>query len=125
MDIGKKLRDARNAAKLTQESAAELLGVSRQTVSNWETGKTYPDIVSVIRMSGLYSVSLDCLLKEEKTVSNNLNYLNYLAAADSESSCSSPHISSYGRCRSRFSGSPSPGRTRARTPCSLYGAQSR
>lgn len=29
-------------------------------------------------MSGLYSVSLDCLLKEEKTVSNNLNYLNYL-----------------------------------------------
>lgn len=78
MDIGKKLRDARNAAKLTQESAAELLGVSRQTVSNWETGKTYPDIVSVIRMSDLYSVSLDCLLKEEKTVSNNLNYLNYL-----------------------------------------------
>ena len=65
MDIGKKLRDARNAAKLTQESAAESLGVSRQTVSNWETGKTYPDIVSVIRMSGLYSVSLDCLLKEE------------------------------------------------------------
>lgn len=78
MDIGKKLRDARNAAKLTQESAAELLGVSRQTISNGETGKTYPDIVSVIRMSGLYSVSLDCLLKEEKTVSNDLNYLNYL-----------------------------------------------
>lgn len=75
MDIGKKLRDARNAAKLTQESAAESLGVSRQTVSNWETGKTYPDIVSVIRMSDLYSVSLDCLLKEEKTVSNYLNYL--------------------------------------------------
>lgn len=78
MDIGKKLRDARNAAGLTQESAAESLGVSRQTVSNWETGKTYPDIVSVIRMSDLYSVSLDCLLKEEKTVSNDLNYLNYL-----------------------------------------------
>ena len=78
MDIGKKLRDARNAAGLTQESAAESLGVSRQSVSNWETGKTYPDIVSVIRMSGLYSVSLDCLLKEEKTVSNDLNYLNYL-----------------------------------------------
>ncbi len=78
MDIGKKLRDARNAAGLTQESAAESLGVSRQTISNWETGKTYPDIVSVIRMSGLYSVSLDRLLKEEKTVSNDLNYLNYL-----------------------------------------------
>lgn len=130
MDIGKKLRDARNAAKLTQESAAESLGVSRQTVSNWETGKTYPDIVSVIRMSGLYSVSLDCLLKEEKTVSNYLNYLEESTNVVKSrrrlgSSCSSPHISSYGRCRSRFSGSPSPGRTRARTPCSLYGAQSR
>ncbi len=78
MDIGKKLRDARNTAGLTQESAAESLGVSRQSVSNWETGKTYPDIVSVIKMSGLYSVSLDFLLKEEKTVSNDLNYLNYL-----------------------------------------------
>ena len=63
---------------MTQDFVAEALGVSRQTVSNWETGKTYPDIVSVIRMSGLYSVSLDCLLKEEKTVSNDLNYLNYL-----------------------------------------------
>lgn len=41
MDIGKKLRNARNAAKLTQESAAELLGVSRQTVSNWETGVSH------------------------------------------------------------------------------------
>ena len=36
MDIGKKLRDARNAAKLTQESAAESLGVSRQTIARWE-----------------------------------------------------------------------------------------
>ena len=131
MDIGKKLKDARNAAGLTQESAAESLGVSRQTVSNWETGKTYPDIVSVIRMSGLYSVSLDCLLKEEKTVSNNLNYLNYLE--ESTNVVKSRRrlgklvlVAAYlGRCRSRFSGSPSPGRTRARTPCSLYGAQSR
>lgn len=41
MDIGKKLRDARNAAKLTQESVAESLGVSRQSVSNWETGVSH------------------------------------------------------------------------------------
>lgn len=41
MDIGKKLRDARNAAGLTQESAAESLGVSRQTVSNWEKGVSH------------------------------------------------------------------------------------
>ena len=134
MDIGKKLRDARNAAGLTQESAAESLGVSRQTVSNWETGKTYPDIVSVIRMSGLYSVSLDCLLKEEKTVSNDLNYLNYLEESTNVVKSRrrlgklvlvAAYLVIWGRCRSSFSGSPSPGRTRARTPCSLYGAQSR
>lgn len=41
MDIGKKLKDARNAAGLTQESAAESLGVSRQTISNWETGVSH------------------------------------------------------------------------------------
>ena len=73
--LGETLKAHRTRCQMTQEFEAEALGVSRQTVSNWETGKTYPDIVSVIRMSGLYSVSLDCLLKEEKTVSNYLNYL--------------------------------------------------
>lgn len=38
---------------------AESLLVSRQTISNWENGKSLPDIVSVIRMSELYNVSLD------------------------------------------------------------------
>ncbi len=75
MDIGKKIQEARLSAKLTQEQSAEALGVSRQTISNWENEKTYPDIVSVIKMSDLYSVSLDRLLKEEKTVSNYLDYL--------------------------------------------------
>lgn len=64
MDIGAKIRDARVKSGLTQEQAAEALSVSRQTISNWETGKTYPDIVSVVRMSDLYDISLDRLLKE-------------------------------------------------------------
>ena len=68
MEIGQLLKNARNQCALTQEQAAEALGVSRQTVSNWETGKSYPDILSVIRMSDLYSVSLDFLLKEEGSV---------------------------------------------------------
>ena len=38
MEIGTKIKRARNEAKLTQEQAAEALGVSRQTVSNWENG---------------------------------------------------------------------------------------
>ena len=76
MEIGVLIRNARNAAKLSQEQAAESLGVSRQTVSNWETGKTYPDIISVIRMSELYSVSLDHLLKEETSMKQT--YKDYL-----------------------------------------------
>ena len=68
MDIGCKLKQARNEKGLTQEQAAELLNVSRQTISNWENNKSYPDIISVINMSDIYAVSLDHLLKEEKTV---------------------------------------------------------
>lgn len=66
MEIGSKLKNARKAKEITQEHAAELLDVSRQTISNWENNKSYPDIISVIKMSDIYSVSLDHLLKEEK-----------------------------------------------------------
>ena len=75
MDIGTKLKDARVSAGLTQEQVAEELGVSRQTMSNWENGKTYPDIVSVIKMSDLYSVSLDHLLKDQAPQSDYIGYL--------------------------------------------------
>jgi len=76
MEIGSIIRNARNEANLSQEQAAEALGVSRQTVSNWETGKSYPDIISVINMSDLYSVSLDHLLKEETSMKQT--YKEYL-----------------------------------------------
>lgn len=76
MDIGAKLRAARQKSAMTQEQAAEQLGVSRQTVSNWENNRTYPDIISVVRMSDLYAISLDALLKEEeKTMSDYTEYL--------------------------------------------------
>ena len=75
MDIGVKIKNARIKANLTQEQAAETLGVSRQTISNWENEKTYPDIVSVVKMSDLYDISLDRLLKEKKPVSDYLDYL--------------------------------------------------
>lgn len=48
MDIGSKIKQARAEAKITQEQAAEALGISRQTLSNWENEKFYPDIASVI-----------------------------------------------------------------------------
>lgn len=75
MDIGSKIKSARTEAGLTQEQAAEALGVSRQTISNWENEKTYPDIISVIKMSDIYNISLDRLLKEEKQMSDYYDYL--------------------------------------------------
>lgn len=80
MEIGSKIKNARAAAGLTQEQAAEALGVSRQTISNWENEKTWPDIVSVVKMSDLYEISLDRLLKEEKKEEKPLSdYVSYLA----------------------------------------------
>ena len=51
-----KIKNARTIKKLTQEQVAEDLNVSRQTISNWENGKSLPDIVSIIRMSELYDL---------------------------------------------------------------------
>ena len=72
MEIGKKLKNARIEAGLTQEKAAEEIDVSRQTISNWENEKSYPDIISVIALSDLYSVSLDELLKGDQKMAEYL-----------------------------------------------------
>lgn len=64
MEIGKKLKKARVQSGLTQENVAEKINVSRQAISNWENEKSYPDIISVIELSNLYSISLDDLLKQ-------------------------------------------------------------
>lgn len=72
MEIGKKLKDARLHFGLTQEKVAEELNVSRQTISNWENEKSYPDIISVIELSSLYSISLDDLLKGDEKMMKHL-----------------------------------------------------
>lgn len=72
MEIGKKLKNARIKAGFTQEKAAEEIDVSRQTISNWENEKSYPDIISVIALSDLYSVSLDELLKGDQKMTEHL-----------------------------------------------------
>lgn len=78
MDIGNKLQKARTNANLTQDQVAEALAVSRQTISNWENERTYPDIRSVVTLSDLYNVSLDYLLKDKEEMSMSSNYINYL-----------------------------------------------
>ena len=73
MEIGKKLKETRMKLNLTQEQVAEELFVSRQTISNWENEKSYPDIISIIKLSDLYSVSLDELLKGDRKMIEHLD----------------------------------------------------
>lgn len=72
MEIGQKLKTARQKAGLTQEVVADKIQVSRQTISNWENEKSYPDIASVIHLSNLYNISLDELLKGDKEMLEHL-----------------------------------------------------
>ena len=72
MKIGRKLKEARQMRGLTQENVAEKLNVSRQTISNWETEKFYPDILYVLQLSDLYQVSLDELLKGDERMIQHL-----------------------------------------------------
>lgn len=74
MDIGHKLKAARLKEGLTQDALAEKLGVSRQTISNWENSRSYPDIISIISLSDLYSISLDELLKEDHKMIEHLDH---------------------------------------------------
>lgn len=62
MNLGNSLFQARKKSGLSQEYVAEKLGVSRQTVSKWETDETVPDIRQSKKMAVLYNVSLDELI---------------------------------------------------------------
>ena len=63
MNIGSKIKKSRIDAKLTQEQAAEALGISRQTISNWENEKSYPDVNSLVLLSEVFKTSIDNLIK--------------------------------------------------------------
>lgn len=62
MNLGNSLFHARKKCGLSQEAVAEKLGVSRQTISKWETEETIPDIYQTKKMAVLYHVTLDELL---------------------------------------------------------------
>ncbi len=65
MTLGQKLFEMRKKAALSQEQVAEVLGVTRQTVSKWETDQTTPDFDKIIPISKLYNVSVNELFGEE------------------------------------------------------------
>ena len=72
MDLAEKILTLRKSRNWTQDQLAEQLDISRQTISNWENEKSYPDIVSVVRLSDLYSISLDDLLKGDAKMLEHL-----------------------------------------------------
>ena len=63
MEVAEQIRAHRERAGLSQEALAREIFVSRQTVSNWETGKTYPDVQSLLLLSNLFNASIDDLVK--------------------------------------------------------------
>ena len=73
MDLGNKLNQIRKQHNLTQEQFAERYNVTRQTISNWENSKSYPDLDTLVKISDDFSVSLDVLLKEDKKVVKDIS----------------------------------------------------
>ncbi|MCC2253522.1 helix-turn-helix domain-containing protein [Ruminococcus sp. CLA-AA-H200] len=63
MELGKQIRKYRNERSLSQDALAEQVFVSRQTISNWENDKSYPDVNSLVLLSETFEVSLDQLIK--------------------------------------------------------------
>lgn len=63
MELGKQIKNYRTNMNLSQEELAEKIYVTRQTISNWENNKSYPDIHSLLLLSSLFHVSLDQLIK--------------------------------------------------------------
>lgn len=63
MELGKQIKECRQVAKLSQEELAERVYVSRQTISNWENDKSYPDVHSLVLLSEIFQISLDKLIK--------------------------------------------------------------
>lgn len=65
MNIGLRIKKFREQQKISQEELALKIFVSRQTISNWETNKSCPDVKSLIMLSNIFNVSLDSFIKED------------------------------------------------------------
>ena len=63
MELGKQIKKYRNELSLSQDVLAEKIYVSRQTISNWENDKNYPDVNSLLLLSEVFQVSIDNLIK--------------------------------------------------------------
>lgn len=85
MELGNKIKYYRGEKEFSQEELAERVYVSRQTISNWENNKSYPDINSIVLLSEIFEISIDYLIKgdveqmKKEINSEDVKKLNFYA----------------------------------------------
>lgn len=73
LNIGKSIRQIRTEHNMSQEEFAKIFFVTRQTVSNWECEKSYPDLNTIVKISDEFGVSLDTFLKGDRKMINEIS----------------------------------------------------
>ena len=86
MEIGGRIRELRTAHGMSQDDLAARVYVSRQTISSWENGKTYPDVQSLLLLSEIFGASVDSLIKGDvetmnETIERDVVIIRRLGAA--------------------------------------------
>ena len=83
MELGNQIKKYRSELQLSQDQLAEHIYVSRQTISNWENEKSYPDVNSLVLLSEVFKTSIDNLIKgdienmKEKINEQEIKKFNY------------------------------------------------
>lgn len=81
MQVGKQIQHYRKEKNLSQDELAEIIFVSRQSISNWERGATYPDLQNLLLLSKVFEVSLDKLVKGDletmKQIIHDQKFMRY------------------------------------------------
>ena len=95
MNIGNQILNIRKEKQLTQEEFGRLFHVTRQTVSNWENGKSYPDLQILVSMSNQFDISLDILLKEDSKMVQSMDKERAMGIIKHEKSKSDKKVFQY------------------------------
>ncbi len=74
MTLGERIRGERKKRGLSQEELADILNVSRQAITKWETDRGIPDIANLIRISEEFEISLDELIKGDNSIKRKIIY---------------------------------------------------
>ncbi|MCT4488770.1 helix-turn-helix transcriptional regulator [Levilactobacillus parabrevis] len=69
MSFPNKLKQCRTQRQMTQQNIADILNVSRKTVSGWENGRSYPDVNLLISISDIFYISVDDLIRDDRMLS--------------------------------------------------------